>query len=155
MMQSQDRQEQITPSALDVVSEYTAALMAQDSERMNTFHAPDFVLDWVYGDAYEDSLSSAEEAHEIWPSWFAGFPEMAYQVVRTIAAEEVVVSQWIFSGTNSGPLGPPTFETLREPTGKTIRFRGVSIYDVSEGLIQRETLYMDLATILVELGIDV
>jgi hypothetical protein len=33
-------------------------------------------------------------------------------------------------------------------------FRGVSIYDISAGLIQRETAYMDLATIMVELEVD-
>ena len=39
------------------------------------------------------------------------------------------------------------------PTGKTIRIRGVSVYDLDGGLIQRETLYLDLATLLVELGV--
>ncbi len=33
-------------------------------------------------------------------------------------------------------------------------FRGVSIYDIGDGLIQRETSYMDLATIMVELGVE-
>jgi hypothetical protein len=78
---------------------------------------------------------------------------MDYEVTRTIAAETVVVTQWTFTAANTGPLGPPAFESPREPTGRTIRLRGVSIYDVSEGLIQRETTYMDLATLMVELGV--
>lgn len=141
------------PSALDVVSEYSAALAARDSERMKSLHSPDFVLDWVYADAFENPPRSAEETNEFWPSWFAGFPEMDYEVTRTIAADEVVVAQWIFTGTNAGPLGPPAFGRPLDPTGRTIQFRGVSIYDVSGGLIQRETTYMDLATLLVELGV--
>jgi steroid delta-isomerase-like uncharacterized protein len=141
------------PSALEVVSEYSAALAARDSERMKSLHSPDFVLDWVYADAFETPPSSAEETNEFWPSWFAGFPEMDYEVTRTIAAEEVVVVQWIFTGTNAGPLGPPAFGRLLDPTGRTVQFRGVSIYDVSGGLIQRETTYMDLATLLVEIGV--
>jgi steroid delta-isomerase-like uncharacterized protein len=142
-----------THSALDIVSEYTAALMARDKERMKALRTSDFVLDWVYADAFEDPPSSAEETHAFWASWFEGFTEMDYEVTRTIAAETVVVTQWIFTGTNDGPLGPPAFGERMEPTGRTIQLRGVSIYDVRDDLIQRETTYMDLATLMVELGV--
>jgi predicted ester cyclase len=120
------------PSAFDVVSAYVAALAAQDSGRMKSLHSPDFAF---------------------WTSWFAGFPEMDYEVTRTIAAEQVVVTQWVFTGAHTGPLEPPAFGSRLEPTGRIIQCRGVSIYDVSDGLIQRETIYMDLATLMVELGI--
>ena len=39
-----------------------------------------------------------------------------------------------------------------QPTGREVRLRGVSIYDIIRGLIQRETIYIDNATLLVELG---
>ena len=142
-----------TPSALDIVSEYTAALMAQDEQRMKTLRTADFVLDWVYADAFENPPSSAEETHAFWSSWFEGFPEMDYEVTRTIAAETVVVTQWTFTGTNDGPLVPPASGKRMEPSGRTIQFRGVSIYDVRDGLIQRETTYLGLATLMVELGV--
>lgn len=149
---SQDAMERL--SALGVVSEYAAALAARDSEQMDSLRSSDFVLDFVYGDAFDDGPLSVEETKKFWPAWFAGFPEMDYEVTRTVAAEEVVVTQWIFSGTHSGPLAAPIFEKRREPTNRTIRFRGVSIYDVRDGLIQRETTYMDLATLIVELGVE-
>ncbi len=144
-----------TPTALDVVSEYIVALSGRNSEQMNALRSPDFVLDWVHGDAYEDEPLSVEDTKQFWPSWFAGFSEMDYEVTRTIAAETVIVTQWIFTGTHSRPLNPPIFEPGLTPTGRTIRFRGVSIYDISQGFIQRETTYMDLATLMVELGVDV
>ena len=34
-------------------------------------------------------------------------------------------------------------------------FRGVSVYEIAAGLIQRETTYLDLATLLVELEVEV
>jgi steroid delta-isomerase-like uncharacterized protein len=142
-----------TTLALDIVSEYTAALMAQDEQRMKTLRTADFVLDWVYADAFENPPSSAEETHAFWPSWFAGFSEMDYEITRTIAAESVVVTQWTFTGTNDGPLPSPAFGERMEPSGQTIQLRGVSIYDVCDGLIRRETTYMDLATLMVELGV--
>ena len=141
-------------SALEAVSQYAAALSARDSDRMNALRAPDFVLDFVNGDAFEDRPLSVEQTGEFWPSWFRGFPEMDLEVTRTIAAEEVVVTQWIFTGTNSGPVEPPVFDDRIEPTGRTIRLRGVSIYDVSDGLLRRETMYIDLATLMVELGVE-
>jgi steroid delta-isomerase-like uncharacterized protein len=135
------------------VTGYLAALAAGDSDSMDAFRATDYVLDLVQRDAFEQGALSHEEARAFWPSWFASFPEMDNQVTRTVAAETVVVTQWVFMGTNSGPLTAPVFGSDIEPTGKTIRFRGVSIYDVQDGLILRETLYMDLATMFVELGV--
>ena len=142
------------PTSLDVVSEYVAALAVGDNERMNSCCSPDFVLDAVSDDAFESGPLSLEEMRDFWPSWFMAFPEMDYEVTRTIAAEEVVVTEWIFTGTNSEPLLPPIFPQRRPATGRTIRLRGVSIYDVSEGLIERETSYIDLATLMVELGVE-
>lgn len=40
------------------------------------------------------------------------------------------------------------------PTGRTNRLCGVPVYNVSDGLIQRETMCMDLATLLVAPGIE-
>ena len=140
-------------TSLEVMNGYLEALVAGDSEAMDAYRASDYVLDLVQRDAFEQGALSREETRAFWPSWFASFPDMDLQVTRTIAAETVVATEWVFMGCNSGPLTKPVFEPELEPTGRTIRFRGVSIYDVQEGLIRRETLYMDLATLFVELGV--
>jgi steroid delta-isomerase-like uncharacterized protein len=140
------------PSAFEVVSQLVEALAARDIETMKSLHAEDYVVDWVYGDAFENPPVAAEESAAFFPAWFIGFDEVDHEVKRTIAAETVVVTEWVFTGTHTGPLGPPVFEEQLDPTGRTIRFRGVTVYDVGGGLIQRETTYMDLATLLVELG---
>ena len=141
-------------SALDVVSKYVVALRSRDSDGMNGLCADDFVLDFVHGDAFENRPMSAQEAQMFWPIWFDAFPELDLEVTRTVSADEVVVTQWIFTGTNTGPLDPPIFEKRVEPTGRTVRLRGVSVYDVINGRILRETLYIDLVTLMVELGLD-
>lgn len=140
-------------ASLEVISGYVTALAAGDSRGMDVFRAPGYVLDLVQRDAFEEGALSHDETRAFWPPWFTSFPEMDYLVTRTIAAETVIVTEWVFVGTNSGPLTTPVFGRDIEPTGKTIRLRGVSIYDVQDGLIQRETLYMDLATLFVELGV--
>ena len=121
---------------------------------MAALRSPDYVLDYVHLDAFAGRPQSAEETAGFWPAWFAGFPEMDFEVARTIAAESVVVVQWTFTGTHSGALEPQVFSRQIAPTGRTIRLRGVAVYDVREGLIQRETLYIDYATLWVELGVD-
>ncbi|HEY85213.1 MAG TPA: SnoaL-like domain-containing protein [Chloroflexi bacterium] len=144
-----------TPSiSLQLVSEYVSALSNKDTERMNALRSPDFALDWVHGDAFDNAPLSEEDTRQFWPAWFAGFPEMDYEVTRTIAAAEVVVTQWIFSGVNAAELGAPVFDPPAVATNRVIRFRGVTVYDVSKGLIQRETTYLDLATLVVELGVE-
>ena len=143
-----------TLSSLEITSQYVAALAAGDTERMNALRTPEFELDFVYGDASASGPLTSEETKQFWPSWLVGFPEMDYEVTRTIAAEEVVVMQWVFTGTHNEPLGPPIFEPPVPPSGRTIMFRGVSIYDLRARLISRETTYMDLATLMVELGVE-
>jgi steroid delta-isomerase-like uncharacterized protein len=123
-----------------------------DTDRIASLHAEHYVVDWVYGDAFESPPVPAQESAAFWSAWFRGFGEVDYELKRTIAADEVVVTEWVFTGTHTGPLDPPVFEERLEPTGRTIQFRGVTIYDVRDGLIERETVYMDLATLLVELG---
>ena len=121
---------------------------------MAQLRAEGYVLDWVHGDAFEDQPLTSDEAARFWPSWLAGFPEMDYEITRTIAGESVVVVQWIFTGAHSEPIEPPIFSQSLPPTGRTIRIRGISVFDVAGGLIQRETAYIDLATLYVELGME-
>ena len=141
------------PPSLDLIAQYIMALQKRDNALLQSLRAGDFVLDWVHSDAFADQPLSREGVNRFWPAWFAGFPEMDFEVTRTIAAETVIVAQWIFTGTQSGLLGPPVFDPPLEATGKTIRLRGVSIYDIEAGLIQKETMYIDLATLWVELGV--
>ncbi len=122
-------------SALDVVSKYVVALSLRDSAGMNGLRAEDFLLDFVHSDAFEHRPMSAQETQMFWPIWFDAFADLDLEVIRTIAADEVVVTQWIFTGTNTGPLDPPIFEERVEPTGRTVRLRGVSVYDIINGRV--------------------
>ena len=140
--------------ALEIISEYVSALAAGDTERMNSLRSPEFELDFVYGDADASGPLTSEETKQFWPSWLTGFPEKDYEVSRTSAGQDVVVTQWVFTGTHSEILGSPIFNEPVAPTGRTIMFRGVSIYDIVDGLIRREATYFDLATVMVELGVQ-
>ncbi len=144
-----------TLSPLEVTSSYVRMLSSAHAEGMMTKHSRGYVLDCVYNDSCGAMPLTDGEADAFWPSWFKAFPEYDFEVTRTIAAEGTVVTEWIFTGTNTGALGPPAFMLPASQTGKTVRLRGVSFYDIKDGLIQRETVYIDLATLMVELGLGV
>ena len=114
-------------SAPDVVSDYTAAIIDNDVASIGSLRADGLVLDFVHYDARAAPPISEENTQTFWPAWFAAFPEYDYEVTRTIAAAEVVVTQWVFIGTHTESLGPPVFDEPVAPTGRTIRFRGVSV----------------------------
>ncbi len=153
-MKSEDKQSQTDINqSLDLISRYVSAIQDQDGEKMRNLKSPDFVLDLVAGDAFDESQRTESEAREFWPAWFSAFSEYDYQVTRTIATESVVVTEWQFIGTNTGKLISENFGKEVEPTQKTIQFRGVSIYEMDQNLINRETVYLDLATLWVELGV--
>jgi steroid delta-isomerase-like uncharacterized protein len=141
--------------SLSLLSQYISALRKRDNDAMQSLRSPDFKLDWVHNDASANNPVTSNGAIQFWSVWFAAFPDMDYEITRTIAAENVVVTQWIFTGTQSGVLGAPVFPTPIDPTGKTIRLRGISVYDIQAGLIQKETMYIDLATLWVELGVSI
>jgi len=140
-------------SAFNTVAQYSNALASGDTECMASLRSDTFELDIVHRDAFKEDPLTAEEASDFWPSWISAFPEMDYRVTRTIAGEKVVITQWVFTGTNSGALCPPVFDKRLEPTGKTVKFRGISVYEISANLVQRETTYIDLGTLLVELDV--
>lgn len=140
--------------SLTLIRNYIAALQTRDQNAILALCAPEFALDWVHNDVFADRPLSHEKANQFWSAWFAAFAEMDFDVTRTIAAESVVVAQWVFTGTHTGPLGAPVFDPPEEPTGKTIRLRGISVYDIGEGMIHKETMYIDLATLYVELGVN-
>jgi len=141
------------PASIHTIEKYVAALTDRDILIMQSLRAPGFVLDWVHADAFENKPLTHDETNQFWPTWFQGFPDLDFEVTRTIAAETVVVVQWIFTGTHNGPLGGSVFDPPLAPTGHTIRLRGVSVYDLQDELLLRETMYIDLATLWVELGV--
>ena len=151
--QKDDRNSTPVSAALEVAAEYAEALCASDGERMAACRSKGYQLDFVHRDASGGAPLTEGEARQFWSAWFEAFPEMDFEVTRTIAAEEVVVMQWVFTAINDGPISPPIAELTLPPTGKPIKFRGVSIFDLSDGLIQQESMYIDFATFWAELGV--
>ena len=78
-------------------------------------------------------------------------PDLHFEVQRTIANGEVMVYQWLASGTQTGPLVLPT-GTI-PPSGRHAIIPGVLITTIKQGKIVREETYWNQVELLAQLGI--
>ena len=128
------------------------------------FWGPDFNLGVIDELAapnirFEYSLHAAcrgrDEVRAFATKFRAAFPDLSFGGTADLIAEgDYVVGQWIGGGTHTGdafddmPIG-----ALSANTGKTMRFTGVSILKVENGLITEEVGLDDGVTVLEQLGL--
>jgi predicted ester cyclase len=143
-----------TVAAFTIAARYAAARATQQEERMHALRAGRYQLDAVYLDVYGATPQALPEGTDMYRCLFSTCPDGDLAVTRTIAGAEVVVQEWTFRGTHTGRTEGWALRGYphEQPIGREVRLRGVSIYDIIGGLIQRETIYLDHATLIVELG---
>ncbi len=128
------------------------------------FWGPDFNVDIIDELAspnirFEYSLhapcNGRDEVRAFATKFRAAFPDLAFGGTADLIAEgDYVVGQWIGGGTQSGeafddlPIGG-----LEAGTGKTMRFTGITILKVENGLITEELGLDDGVTVLQQLGL--
>jgi steroid delta-isomerase-like uncharacterized protein len=82
---------------------------------------------------------------------FAEFPDMKFAVSRTFTKGNVVVAEWVSTGTNTGDFTGPM---AMKATNKSVGFQGASIlWYGDDGLISKEHVYFDMGTIMAQLGV--
>ncbi len=62
------------PGALDVVSDYAAAIIARDQDRMKALRARSYVLDLVHLDAFKIAPQGPGAGEAMYAALFAAFP---------------------------------------------------------------------------------
>jgi len=85
----------------------------------------------------------------------AAFPDLAFGGTADLIAEgDYVVGQWIGGGTHTGDaFGDMPIGALPAGSGKTMRFTGITILKVENGLITEEIGLDDGVTTLQQLGL--
>jgi steroid delta-isomerase-like uncharacterized protein len=140
-------------SSIDVITEYLDAAAVGDAKAMANLCSTGFVFDVVHRDAEGRNPFNAEGALRFWQSWFAAFSSFDWEIIRAIDADDIVIVEWIFVGKQDGPL-EGLFRFPVQISNKAVRFRGASFFECKDGEIAYLTLYMDLATLMVELGVS-
>jgi predicted ester cyclase len=100
-------------------------------------------------------LRGRDAVREFATAFRAAFPDLGFEGTADLIAEgDYVVGQWIGGGTQTGdafddlPVG-----SLPAGTGKAMRFTGVTILKVENGLITEELGLDDGVTALQQLGL--
>jgi len=131
----------------DIVKTYADTFCRRDFEKCVETFAPDGVVrepsseeQPVPKDKLMDYLRSFE-----W-MWVA-FPDAKWETVALNAiSEKLAVWQWIFRGTNSGPMGG------KPPTHRKVVLPGCEIIEVANGKIRSVQGYYDLLSFQRQLG---
>jgi steroid delta-isomerase-like uncharacterized protein len=108
---------------------------------------PLFTDDIVYEDAAMGVVTHGkDELRAFAQSFFSTFPDIQFTLTSTLVTGNRAAIEWTGMGTHKGDMpGMPA-------TNKRATFRGVSIMELQDGKIKRNTDYWDLATLMKQLG---
>lgn len=100
-------------------------------------------------------LRGRDAVREFATAFRAAFPDLGFEGTADLIAEgDYVVGQWIGGGTQTGDaLDDLPIGSLPAGTGKVMRFTGVTILKVENGLITEELGLDDGVTALQQLGL--
>jgi steroid delta-isomerase-like uncharacterized protein len=86
-----------------------------------------------------------------WAAELAAFPDRVLIVETVVEQGDLVVVEWTWTGTNTGPRRAPDGPAL-PPTGRRVEVTGVELAWLRDGLIARLHMYWDRASIQQQLG---
>jgi uncharacterized protein (TIGR02246 family) len=124
------------------------AFNARDLEALAALYRPDAVI--VTPDAGE--LKGREQVAEYHRGFIQAFPDGTTEVVAKHDAGNITIDEWIFRGTNSGPLPAPSGEIV-PPTGRRVSVRGVDVQTHGAGGVSAHHIYFDQIEFLTQLGL--
>jgi hypothetical protein len=141
------------PSSQETAAGYGSAIAGRNLAAMAALRTPGCMVDLVYRDAYGQN-SPGLDPGDFYRSLFDAFVAFDFEITRSLAAAGAVFSEWTLRGQTSGLLKAPLFAEPGSPpaAGRAIRLRGASLFEISNGRIQREIIYFDYLTLMVEVG---
>ena len=130
-------------SSRDTVQAYMEAWNSRNFDRMRDLMHPDY--SYTGGDGQEQKGPEAGMA--VARMFATGFPDGRISIVNIKEAGDTVFVEFIGRGTHQGELMGIA------PTGKSINIPVCNVLEVRDGKIYREREYMDMATMMIQLGV--
>jgi len=128
-----------------IVADYAAALNAHEPAEVASLYAEDAVVEQAVrgGNVFRGRAEIA--------GWVAanlqGVPDLTVTTESTIAEGDRIAWAWVYRGAYTGRYpGHPAGQ------GQPIELRGVSLLELRDGLIERETVYFDNESFLAQVG---
>lgn len=108
-----------------------------------------FTDDCVYEDVPSlEKYNGKDEVKASLKEDFASVPDFKLEITSSIVTDKNAVFEWVWSGTQTGDI-----EGLIKATGKTFSIRGISIWEIQNGKIKRNSDYYDAGGFLYQLGV--
>ncbi len=85
-------------------------------------------------------------------NWKTIFPDMVGQCDNRIDAGDVLVEECSWTGTNTGNIMTPDGGTI-PPTGKSVSLKNVLIWEFKDGKVKAVRNYLDMMTMMSQLGL--
>ncbi len=118
---------------------------------INEIAAPDIRFEY----SMHSPCQGRDEVRKFATEFRAAFPDLGFQGTAELIAEgDYVVGQWEGGGTHTGPaFSDLPLGSLPAASGKTMRFTGITVLRVQDGLITEEHGLDDGVTVLKQLGL--
>jgi steroid delta-isomerase-like uncharacterized protein len=130
-----------------LIDRYNDAWNAHDVDAIMAMHAPDMVFE----NHTAGERAEAEDVREHVAAIFEGWPDIAFETRRLYIRDDLIVQEWTASATHTRTMRRG--DLVAEPSGRQIRWDGMDIIPVRDGLIVRKDVYSDSVSILRQVGL--
>ncbi len=131
-----------------IVDAQADAFNEGDLDRCLGFYAESVVR---YVPGMPEPLRGRDALREVVETFYAAFPDIHAEKVRSFGQGDWVCRENLVTGTHRGPLPTPNGETI-QPKSSPIRIPICHVYRLVNGKIVEDYQYMDMLTLLSQLG---
>jgi len=128
-----------------MIRDWVEAENSQDADEFASFYTDDCVWEDV-------SLGlvnrGRKQVKAYFKSMFAAFPDLKFDVQSVFATGDWGVCEWVMTGSQTG-----RFPGVPATGGKRFSVRGVSVIQLRNGKISRNSDYWNMATLLQQVGL--
>ena len=130
---------------MDVLQGHNRAFNSHDAAKVASFYAEDCVQENAASGEVVRGRAGVKTSME---GTFAANPDVKVEINNAFTSGNWSASELVMNGTNTGRglTGGP-------PTGKSFSVRLCRIAEYDGGLIKRTTIYLDMSTLLKQLGL--
>lgn len=130
-----------------LIDRYNAAWNAHDVDAIMAMHAADMVFE----NHTAGERAEGEAVREHVAAIFAGWPDIVFETRRLYVRDDLIVQEWTATATHTKTLRRG--DLVAEPSGRQIRWEGMDIIPVRDGLVARKDVYSDSVSILRQVGL--
>jgi steroid delta-isomerase-like uncharacterized protein len=130
-----------------LIERYNEAWNAHDADAIMAMHAPDMVFE----NHTAGERAQGEAVREHVAAIFEGWPDITFETRRLYVRDDLIVQEWTATATHSRTLRRG--DLVAEASGKAVRWEGMDIIPVRDGLITRKDVYSDSVSILRQVGL--